>query len=161
MYIMKKVLSLLCVALLLLGCTKSAKQTAAAGAGELQGKYEIDFSSLMSEITGDNPEDQMAIAFASMLLSQMHMTMEFEGDQLLIDVSGPVRSLVDLFGDAKMPYAVPYEIRNDSVLFIKEENDEDFKQFGVLRMPTDSSDEFTIVVKEDDKEIPLLMKKKK
>ena len=66
-----------------------------------------------------------------------------------------------MFGDAKMPYAVPYEIRNDSVLFIKEENDEDFKQFGVLRIPTDSSDEFTIVVKEDDKEIPLLMKKKK
>ena len=158
---MKKILSLLCVGLLLMGCAKSAKQSAAEGAGGLQGKYEIDFSPLMSEITGDSEEDQMAVAIASMILAQMHMTMEFEGNQLSIDASGAVRNLVNAFGDAKMPYTVSYEVRNDSVLFIKEEKDEDFKLFGVLRYPSDSSDELYIVTKEDDKELPLLMKKQK
>lgn len=158
---MKKLLSVLCIGLLMMGCTKANKQSAgAAGSGDLQGKYEIDFSSMLSDLTGDSEEEQFAIAFASSLLSYMHMSMEFDGDKLLIDMSGPVRGLVNMFGDAKMPYAVNYKIENDSVLFIQEKDETEFKKLGVLRKPGASSNELHLVVDDDDdKDVILVMKK--
>lgn len=157
---MKKLFLFFCVGLMMMSCAKSAKQSADAAQG-LQGKYEIDFSPLLSEIESDSEGEQLAVAFASMLLTRMHMTMEFDGDKLNIDTSGPVRELVNMFGDAKMPYTVDYQLRDDSVLFIREHDEEEFKEMGVLRRTADTNDELLLVTREEDgKELSLLMRKK-
>ena len=149
----------MCIGLLITACTKPEKQSA-CGDQSLQGKYEIDFSSILSEINGDSEEEMFAKSLASMILSKIHMTMEFDGDQLLMDASGPVKNLVNAFGDAKMPYKVDYRIQNDSVLFIREHDEEEFKEFGVLRQPEEPAGEMHIVLHDNhDKDVLLIMHK--
>lgn len=154
---MKKFLSILCAGLMLIACT-SNKQSFSSK--DLQGKYEIDFSSLLSELNTDKEEDAMAVALAAMLLSQMEMTMQFDGDKLIVDGSSAVRNLVNVFGDkeAQMPFVIEYEIRNDSVLYTKSEG-EDFTRFGVLRKMGESHDYLQLVTEEDGEQTVLTMRK--
>lgn len=145
---MKKIIAILCAGLMLMACTTN-KQTFSTQ--NLQGKYEIDFSSLLSELNTDNEEDAMAAALAAMLLAQMEMTMQFDGDQLIIDASPAVRNLVSVFGnkDAQMPFTVAYEIREDSVLYTKTEGEE-FSNSGVLRKTGDTFDTLQWVLEDED-----------
>lgn len=155
---MKKFFSLLCTGLMLIACT-SNKQS--FGSKELQGTYEIDFSSLLSELNTDNEKDAMAAALAAILLSQMEMTMQFDGDQLKVDGSGSLRDLISIFGSsgAQMPFTIEYEIRNDSVLYTSFDG-EDYSKAGVLRKVDDTYDTLRLVVEEEGEESILTLRKK-
>ena len=108
----------------------------------------------------ESEEDSLGIAFAAILLSQMEMTMQFDGDKLIIDGTPIVKNLVNVFGDTdvQMPISVAYEIRNDSVLYIKyEEND--FEKYGILRKIDDSYDNLQLVVEEDGEKTFLTLRR--
>lgn len=157
---MKKILTILCAGLLMISCTTSSKH--AINSKDLQGKYEIDFSSLLSDLNEGENDNPFATAFASMLLSSMEMTMQFDGDKLIIDASGAARNFINAFGgnDAKMPFFVDYKIKNDSVLYTGESNSE-LKEVGVLRKIGSSYDYLQLVCSDDDgKETILTMRRK-
>lgn len=141
----------------MIACT-SKKQSFSEN--DIQGKYDIDFSTYLSELNMESEEDSLGIAFAAILLSQMEMTMQFDGDKLIIDGASIVKNLVNVFGDTdvQMPMSVAYEIRNDSVLYIKyEEND--FEKYGILRKIDDSYDNLQLVVEEDGEKTFLTLRR--
>lgn len=154
---MKKIIAILCAGMMLMACTTNQQTFSTQN---LQGKYEIDFSSLLSELNTDNEEDAMAAAIAAMFLAQMEMTMQFDGDKLIIDASPAVRNLVSVFGDkdAQMPFTVAYEIREDSVLYTKAEGEE-FTKTGVLRKMDDSFDSLQWVVEDEGEQAVLTLRK--
>ena len=147
----------ICAGLLLIACTSKIQSFSE---NDIQGKYDIDFSTYLSELNMESEEDSLGIAFAAILLSQMEMTMQFDGDKLIIDGTPIVKNLVNVFGDTdvQMPMSVAYEIRNDSVLYIKyEEND--FEKYGILRKIDDSYDNLQLVVEEDGEKTFLTLRR--
>lgn len=157
---MKKLLSVFVVCCLLAMSCNNNKQT--INSKDLQGRYEIDFSEALSQFT-DEEENGFAVAFAAMLLSQMELTMQFDGDKLIIDGSDAVSSLINAFADEdeRMPYVIDYKIVNDSVLCTRENANVEFQEIGVLRKMSESFDYLQFVTRNDDgEEIVLTMRKK-
>ena len=157
---MKKLLSFFVVCCLLAMSCNNNKQT--INSKDLQGRYEIDFSEALSQFT-DEEENGFAVAFAAMLLSQMELTMQFDGDKLIIDGSDAVSSLINAFADEdeRMPYVIDYKIVNDSVLCTRENANVEFQEIGVLRKMSESFDYLQFVTRNDDgEEIVLTMRKK-
>ena len=157
---MKKLLSVFVVCCLLAMSCNNNKQT--FNSKDLQGRYEIDFSEALSQFT-DEEENGFAVAFAAMLLSQMELTMQFDGDKLIIDGSDAVSSLINAFADEdeRMPYVIDYKIVNDSVLCTRENANVEFQEIGVLRKMSESFDYLQFVTRNDDgEEIVLTMRKK-
>lgn len=157
---MKKLLSVFVVCCLLAMSCNNNKQT--INSKDLQGRYEIDFSEALAQFT-DEEENGFAVAFAAMLLSQMELTMQFDGDKLIIDGSDAVSSLINAFADEdeRMPYVIDYKIVNDSVLCTRENANVEFQEIGVLRKMSESFDYLQFVTRNDDgEEIVLTMRKK-
>lgn len=156
---MKKLLSIfvLC-ALLAMSCTNN-KHT--INSDNLQGRYEIDLSALLNQMT-DDEENDFAKAFAAMLLSKLELTLQFDGDRLIIDGSDAVSGLINAFAEEGegMPFAVDYKIVNDSVLCTRENVNAEFNEIGVLRKMGESFDYLQFVTSNDDGEdIVLTMRK--
>ena len=157
---MKKLLSVFVVCCLLAMSCNNNKQT--INSKDLQGRYEIDFSEALAQFT-DDEDNGFAVAFAAMLLSQMELTMQFDGDKLIIDGSDAVSSLINAFADEdeRMPYVIDYNIVNDSVLCTRENANAEFQEIGVLRKVSESFDYLRFVTRNDDgEEIVLTMRKK-
>lgn len=157
---MKKLLSVFVVCCLLAMSCNNNKQT--INSKDLQGRYEIDFSEALAQFT-DDEDNGFAVAFAAILLSQMELTMQFDGDKLIIDGSDAVSSLINAFADEdeRMPYVIDYNIVNDSVLCTRENANAEFQEIGVLRKVSESFDYLQFVTRNDDgEEIVLTMRKK-
>ena len=157
---MKKLLSVFVVCCILAMSCNNNKQT--INSKDLQGRYEIDFSEALAQFT-DDEDNGFAVAFAAILLSQMELTMQFDGDKLIIDGSDAVSSLINAFADEdeRMPYVIDYKIVNDSVLCTRENANAEFQEIGVLRKVSESFDYLQFVTRNDDgEEIVLTMRKK-
>ena len=138
---MKKILVLVCAAAMMVACTTSKQSI---NSKDLEGKYEIDFSSVLKENTQD--EEALAAALTLIMLSQMQMTMQFDGGKLIIDATGAARNLINAFGgdDTHMPVIMDYQIKQDSVLYTRSGSDE-FQPVAVLRKVGDSYDYLQLV----------------
>lgn len=112
---MKKLLSIFIFCSLLAMSCNNNKQTISSD--NLQGRYEIDFSAALKEITADE-ENDFAKFFATMLLSKLELTLQFDGNRLIVDGSDAVSGLINAFAEdgEGMPYVLDYKIENDSVL---------------------------------------------
>jgi len=143
---MKKKISILCVCIILLSCTNNKQ---AINSKDLQGKYEVDFSSLLQEM-GDE-DDSYGVAFAALLLSSIKMTIQFDGDKMIVDGSGAAVNFVNAFSEdgTILPFSTDYQIKNDSILYTRT-GSEDFKKAGVLRKMGESYDYLQFVADEDN-----------
>ena len=156
---MKKLLSIFVVCCFFAMSCNNNKQV--INSKDLQGRYEIDFSAALSQLTTDE-ENDFAKAFAAMLLAQLELTMQFDGDRLIIDGSDAISGLINVFAEEGegMPYALDYKIVNDSVLCTRENADMEFNKIGVLRKMGESFDYLQFVTSNDDGEdIVLIMRK--
>ena len=103
----------------------------------------------LKSIEEDDPFTQ---AFAAMLLSQLELTMQFDGNKLIFDASETVRALVNVLSESEqMPLVVEYKIENDSLLFTSE-NGIDWSEAGVLRKLAESYDYLQWVTNQEDGE---------
>lgn len=142
---MKKIIFLLCSCILLASCT-SHKQTIRSK--DLQGKYEVDFSPLLSGVSDE--DDSFETAIAALLLASMKMTMQFEDNTLIVDGTGTAMNLLNMFAEESVfPCAVDYEIRNDSVLYTRTGKD-NFQKAGILRKMGESFDYLQFAVTGND-----------
>lgn len=133
---------------------------------DLQGTYDADFSSFLKQMLNedeDMKDNPFALAFAEILISGMKMTMTFENDSLFIETKGALVDFAKAFSgsDEDIKKAYLYEIRNDSVLYTKEE-DKDFEEFGIIRKTNNACDSLILFLKEDDGkrfQIPIVRRK--
>ena len=108
----------------------------------LQGRYQLDLSSVLQEaMAAKGGEEDMGSAFASMFLSQLEVTVQFESENAIVDASGAAIDLIKGLGggDVKLPITMGYKIENDSVLYLKQEG-KDFEKAGVLSKVGDGYD---------------------
>lgn len=152
---MKKLLSFSFACFLLFACTNNKQ---AVRSRNLQGRYDVDFSSLLYS----DSTDALADAFASVLFSTVKMTIQFEETKMIVDASGMAKELVNLFADeyTKMPVIAEYKIKNDSVLCIKDDSGE-FKSVAVISRLSDSYDYLNLKVKDSDKQYTFVLRKQK
>ena len=133
---------------------------------DLQGTYDADFSAWLKQMLNEDEEmkdDPFASAFAELLIEDMRMTMTFENDSLFTETKGGLVDFAQAFSgnDEDIKKAYLFEIRNDSILYTKEE-DKDFEEFGTLRKTDDAYDSLIILMKEDDgklSQIPIVRRK--
>ena len=150
---MKKFLLILLAGLLMASCGK--QHTGSITSSDLQGVYEADFASYVAEsLKEEGEEDPLAYMFMLELCSEMKATMIFKGDSLFTETSG---GLVDFMNsisskedeDEIVKTACIFEIRNDSVLYTKEDC-KDFEEFGIIRRTGCDFDSLILVMAEDD-----------
>lgn len=142
---MKKFTIFFAIAMMAMACTSNPH---AINSSKLQGRYDVDFSSILQDID----EDPFTQAFAAMLLSQLQLTMQFDGNKLIFDASETVRTFVNVLSDSEqMPVVVEYQIVSDSIL-LTSANGVDWEEAGVLRKLADSYDYLQWVTYEEDGE---------
>lgn len=141
-------------------CSKSGnKSQESFSTGDLQGKYEVDLKPLMEEALAG--EDEMTKAVAMYMISEVHVTFDFQDDnKLTLDASDMFKGLVNSFSKSgKMPVTVDYRITNDSVFSTRENGDEEWKEAGVLRKAEDGLLWVTPKDPEDEKQVILTLRK--
>ena len=146
---MKK-LFLLLAGILMVSCTSNQKGLSNE---DLQGTFDADFSSSLKQMLNDDEDmkdNPLVLAFAEILISDMKMTMTFEKDSLFTETKGGLVDFAQAFSsnDEEIKKAYLFEIRNDSVLYTKEE-DKDFEEFGTIRK-TNNADSLILLMKDDE-----------
>ena len=76
---MRKIIILACTSILLFACTTNDKRI---NSKDLQGKYNLDFSARLAEFDENDLGEGMTMELATMLLSSLKLTMEFQDDKL-------------------------------------------------------------------------------
>ena len=161
---MKKIFTTLSIAALLILSACGGGKTDAVEKDGLQGRYQLDVSSLMKEMMSEEQDGQNALSssFASMLLSNLEVTVQFETEKAIFDASGAVAELLKQFSDGEvslsLPMAMEYKIENDSILYFKQEGKE-FEEVGVLKKLGDSYDYLKFISTKDDKRREVSLKK--
>ena len=158
---MKK-LFLLLAGILMVSCTSNQKGLSNE---DLQGTFDADFSSSLKQMLNDDEDmkdNPLVLAFAEILISDMKMTMTFEKDSLFTETKGGLVDFAQAFSsnDEEIKKAYLFEIRNDSVLYTKEE-DKDFEEFGTIRK-TNNADSLILLMKDDEgklSQIPIVRRK--
>lgn len=128
----------------------------------LQGRYQLEVGSLLKDVMAEKGGNDLSSSFASMFLSQLEVTVQFETEKAIFDASGAVAELLKQFSDGEvslsLPMAVEYKIENDSVLYLKQEGKE-FEEVGVLKKLGDSYDYLKFISTKDDKRREVSLKK--
>lgn len=158
---MKKLLFIFCLGTIILSSCSNNPQ--AIDSENLIGRYDVDFSPMLSNISEEDSEiDEIESLFSSLFLSQMKMTMQFDEENLIIDATGATMQLFYAFDEEKdpiFPISQKYEIRDDSVLWVQQKNQE-FKALGVLRKLGKNYDVLNLVLTDSigKKELVVLRK---
>ena len=155
---MKRLICLLAAVTMMTACAKkNDTKSESANPSELQGKYELDLTSLINDEMSD--DNGMAKAVANFLLSKMHLTMEFNGDKITLDASGNLKKLLS-FADEEDLSDTEYKLVDDSLLYTRNQEDE-WREAGVLRRIEGSDDLQWVVEKEEDGSETILLLRKK
>ena len=156
---MKRLIYLLAAVMMMTACAKNNdKKSESANSGEIQGKYELDLTSLVNDEIGDDSD--VAQKFANFLLSKLHLIMVFSEDKITLDVSDNLKVLLGTFMDEDDLSATEYKLTNDSLLSTRNPDDE-WHEAGVLRRIEGSDDlQWVVDRDEDGSETILLLRKK-
>jgi len=154
---MKKIFTTLSIAALLILAACGSKN--AINNDDLQGRYQMDISSLVKDIIAEQ-NDKMMDFLASMFISQVEITVIFESETIILDASNSVSDFVKSAskGKVSLPMSVEYKIENDSVLYFKPEGKE-FEEVGVLKKLGDSYDYLKFISTKDDRKVEVSLKK--
>ena len=159
---MKKSIFILLAGILMVSC-KSTNNGITKD--DVQGIYDADFSSYLKQLLNDDDEmkDNPFAFLAELLVSDMKMTMTFNDDSLFTETKGSLIDFAQAFSDNEdeITKAYLYEIRNDSILFTKEDETE-YEEFGVLRKTNNKYDSLILIITEDDGtkcQIPIVKRK--
>ena len=156
---MKRLIYLLAAVMMMTACAKNNdKKSESANSGEIQGRYELDLTSLVNDEIGDDSD--VAQKFANFLLSKMHLIMVFSEDKITLDVSDNLKVLLGTFMDEDDLSATEYKLTNDSLLSTRNPDDE-WHEAGVLRRIEGSDDLQWVVDRDEDGSETILLKKKK
>ena len=107
---------------------------------DLEGRYEIDMSSVLT----DHDKRGFTGFISALMLSDLKFTMQFDDGKLIVDGTGTV---LKLLGEQFIG-AFDYEIRNDSVVYLRNDKSE-FRKAFVIRKIGNSYDYLQMVTEND------------
>ena len=151
---MKKVIFILMATAVMISCSKNQSGIRNE---DLQGTYDADCSVLLKQLLNEDDEmkdNAYAMAFAELLVSDMKMTLTFTEDSLYTETTGSMVEFAQSFSDGKddTRKAYQYEIRNDSLLYTKEEG-KDYEEYGILRKTGNNCDSLLLIMKEENDKV--------
>jgi hypothetical protein len=158
---MKRILTVLTFAALFILAACSGSSNGPINKDSLQGCYELDLSPILKDaMAAKGGEEDMGAAFAQMFLSKLEITVQFEADKAIVDVSGDAMDFIKGMAgsEVELPMTMEYKIENDSVLYLKQEG-KDFEEVGVLKKLGDSYDYLKFISTKDDKRREVSLKK--
>ena len=129
---MKKLFTILtCAAMLLCSC--GGKDGKSSSNDSLKGKYSIDVSNAGAIFESEFKSQNIPSSMMSMIVSQLDLTVEFDGQKATVDAGTTVSMLIKSAtnGEYSFPMELEYKIENDSILLIKDEDD-DFEKVGTI-----------------------------
>ena len=148
---MKKIILLLAAVACLISCGQ--KKKSGPDFTQFEGKYEIDFKTMVDESMGDSKAEKAAKAAAHFMLKRLHVSMAFDGENVTIDASSLAKKFVNKFSEEdKMPFVIAYEIRNDSVLWTFNKDENKLKRAGVLRHEPGNFQRIDLIDEDDDED---------
>lgn len=147
--VMKKILILMAAVVCLIGCGKKTKVE--VDSTRFEGKYEIDFNTMIDESMGDSKGEQAAKKAAKFMVKRLHVILAFDGQNLTVDANDLAKKFVNKLaeGDA-MPIITAYEIRKDSVLWTFDKDDNRFEKAGILRHAPGDFQRIDLIDDDDD-----------
>lgn len=153
---MKKIGFLLLLAAALLACSRAGNSRAITS-DDLQGCYELDFTSLLGK--AQTEADALTAAFISMCMNATALTLRFEEKTMLVDSENTfVRTFISsLDPSISLPLARDYKIERDSCLYLYE--DGAYQDAGVLRRIGETCDYLQWVIISDGDTIALNLRK--
>ncbi len=129
------------IAVLLFGaCSNSGNSFS----DSLSGKYHVDLSQAKDIIEDELKVEKIPSQMLSLVLGQLNLTAEFEGNSLEVNTSESVANLLGSFTKYSLPMRFEYKIESDSLIYIKEDGGE-FKKVGTLKKNGDSYDNLKFV----------------
>ena len=168
-------LFLLLIIISIISCKKNEEKFKSK---ELKGIYEADFSSIIDAYAerkerenkdqkngGDNFES-FGIGAAKILLATVNVKIHFDGKTGRFDIDGGLAEMIakasnnDL--DLNNDTIFEYEIRNDSLFFLKRKGETDFKEVATIRKKYTSFDVITLILsneKYDKEQLKIALKK--
>lgn len=159
---MKKVIALF----LILSCVSCNIGTDTFDTNKLNGKYKVDLSSLISQAM-EGEEDDDAARFGKGIAALMFSSLSFEvgfyeDNRGVFYFDGGVLGFLAAFSDKpiKKIHGFNYKIEDDSVLFLKGEDDDEYEEVGTIKSFTPDYDYIQIAFKnEKGKNVVLDLKK--
>ncbi len=155
---MKKFIIALIMTSGLLACSSLEDNIRLFESEKLVGVYDVDMSPLLGELKPTDEDDRWARlgkGLASMALSNMDMTMKFyPGNKCDMEFTGDLFSWFQAPSDSnKVPTAsFTYKVVQDSLLYMKGEQDENFERWGIVRKFNDDYSALQFVVFNEDDE---------
>ncbi|MEH0153593.1 hypothetical protein V6R21_05730 [Limibacter armeniacum] len=160
---------LLLLVLLTAACNISEKDSGVFDSDKLQGRYKVDLTPFVTEALGTQEEkdgwEKMGQGLMVMALSSVEMEFSFyEGNRAVVHMDGGLVDFAMAFSDEPMKktHELTYKVEQDSVLYVKGEQDQDFRKCGVIQQYSESYDHFKLLVgNEGEKKFYLDMHKVK
>lgn len=139
-YIDRALLLVVFVGLMMVSCVEKKAITSKG----LEGYYEVELSTRGSLNSNDDEFDEFALSMMSMALDASNVTFKFEEKTLLLDASGFLINMYNMASEQSIefPIVYEYEIRNDSILYVRDPNDSagDYDEFAVVSKIGESYD---------------------
>lgn len=124
--------------LALLSCNNSPKNVT-FDSSELKGKYDIDIKPFISETVdeaqADNAWELLGQGLAVLALASVELELGFyENNHAVMTVQGGLMDMAHVFGDSlETEYTFKYLVKEDSVVYIKEEEAAEYEKWAVIR----------------------------
>lgn len=157
--VMKKIFTLFALAAMVILSACGGGKDAISKDG-LQGRYQLEIGSLLEDVMAERGGNDLSSSFASMLFSQLEVTVQFETEKAIFDASGAASEILKNYtnGKVSLPMAVEYKIENDSILYLKPEGKE-FEDVGVLKKLGDSYDYLKFISTKYERKVEVSLKK--
>lgn len=132
---------------------------------KLEGKYKIDVSSIMSEVTNKSFEDDdwasnLGRGLARLMASTVKFEIVFyENNEGLFDLDAGAFNLFADLSDLKNTAKFSYKIEEDSVMYIKYKEDVQYKKVAIIKKLGDSYDYLSLQPINSQKRVTLFLRK--
>ena len=145
---------------LLVACQSNSSKLADFDSTNFPGKYEVDMSCLTSEIfkaqEGEDNSDKFSRLLVDFAFSSIDAHFYFNEDQTgILEFSGGILDIVSQKegGDRDTMLVFQYQIKEDSLIYIKEEGETEFAKRAVIKQYSGNYDhiEMDLVDENEDK----------
>lgn len=154
-----KILKLFIIAILFSSCNNFSKNENVFDSDKLIGKYKVDITPFINEVTKteekEDDTDKFAKGLATLMLSSVEIEFNFyEDNKGIISLDGSLVNFASAFGDGDIEKVKQFEYKvvNDSILYMKADDMKEFNKWAIVRKFSKNYDYLQFLIVEEGKE---------